>query len=657
MPPTPHDHPTADPFRRPVDHDSSCCPSLGETLAEPDPIVESFGGSMAGRRGVLTGVAALAAAGLAAPAYADEDDLGARRGKKPHRLRVTVLGTTDLHGNVFNWDYFKNKEYDDTAHNDIGVAKVATLVKAMRKKFRKRGPVLLLDAGDTIQGTPLAYYYARIAPITTGGIHPMAAAMNTMRYDAAALGNHEFNYGIDTLRAFQSQLEHPLLGANVVDPATKRPVFPPYTIKKYKLGPGRTLKIGILGLVTPGVAIWDKANVQGKLEFPGLVEQAAKFVPELKKKGCDLVIVSAHSGADTSSSYGDALPYPENAASLVAEQVPDIDAILVGHAHKEIPQRFVTNTKTGKQVLLCEPYYWGMRLAVMNLSIVWQGRKRAWKVVRSHGQLLNSNTAAENPKVAKAVRAQHDKVVTYVNAPIGTSTKLLSAARSVVEDVPIIDFVQYVQAGAVKAALTGADASLPVLSEAAPFSRTASFPQGQVSVRDVAGLYIYDNTLLGVKITGADVQAYLEFSAAYFKKQNAAGPYTIAQLTNAVTTSAPNGTPDYNFDSIRGLDKHLTYRIDVGKDVGSRILDLKYDGAAIDPAAQFVLAVNNYRQSGGGGFPAVKTAPVVYNAQVEIRQLLIDWVTTNHTIDVDTPPTNFTADWKLAYNGADVVVS
>ena len=356
----------------------------------------------------------------------------------------------------------------------------------------------------------------------------MAAAMNTMKYDAAALGNHEFNYGIDTLRAFQSQLDHPLLGANVVDPATKRPVFPPYTIKKYKLGPGRTLKIGILGLVTPGVAIWDKANVQGKLEFPGLVEQAAKFVPELKKKGCDLVIVSAHSGADTSSSYGDALPYPENAASLVAEQVPDIDAILVGHAHKEIPQRFVTNAKTGKQVLLCEPYYWGMRLAVMNLSVVWQGRKRKWKLVRSHSQLLNSNTAAENPKVAKAVRAQHDKVVTYVNAPIGTSTKLLSAARSVVEDVPIIDFVQYVQARAVKAALTGADASLPVLSEAAPFSRTASFPQGQVSVRDVAGLYIYDNTLLGVKITGADVKAYLEFSAAYFKKQTAAGPYTIA---------------------------------------------------------------------------------------------------------------------------------
>ncbi len=647
---------TQDPFRRPVDHDSHCCPP---GLGTPHPDIEAASG-LPGRRGVLTGAAALMAAGWAAPALADDDAgladsrHGHGSGKHAERVRLTVLGTTDLHGNVFNWDYYKNAEYDDKAHNDIGIAKVATLVKAARKELRKKKrPHLMLDAGDTIQGTPLAYYYARIAPITKGGEHPMATAMNLLRYDAAALGNHEFNYGIDTLRTWESQLDFPLLGANVLDPATGRPVFRPYVIKKIK-AKGRTIKVGILGLVTPGVAIWDKANVSGKLNFNGLVEQAKVFVPELKKKGCDLVIVSAHSGADTSSSYGDALPYPENASTLVAQQVPDIDAILVGHAHVEIPERYVTNEQTGKQVLLCEPYYWGMRLAVMNLTVEYHARKKSWTLVRARSHLLNSNAAKENGKVAKAVRAQHDKVVSYVNAPIGTSTATLSAARSVVEDVPIIDFIQYVQAGAVKAALTGTDATLPVLSEAAPFNRSASFPQGQVSVRDVAGLYIYDNTLLGVRITGADVKAYLEYSAAYFKKQGGAGPYTIDQLTNAVTPQAPTGTPDYNFDSIRGLDKHLTYVIDVGKDVGSRILHLQYDGADVDPAAQFVLAVNNYRQSGGGGFPAVKAAPVVYNAQVEIRQLLIDWVTANHTID----QSQFASvDWKLVYNDAPVVIS
>ena len=508
-----------------------------------------------------------------------------------------------------------------------------------------------------IQGTPLAYYYAKIDPITEGAKHPMANAMNLVGYDAAALGNHEFNYGIDTLRAFESQLNFPLLGANAVDPATKRPVFPPYIIKTYKVGDGRTLKVGVLGLTNPGIAIWDKANVEGKMEFPGLVEQAKKFVPELKRKGCDLVIVSAHSGADTSSSYGDALPYPENAASLVAAQVPHVDAILVGHAHKEIDQRFVRNEKTGQQVLICEPYYWGMRLAVMDFvvqEVYGRYGKQKWVLVASGSQLLNSNTAAEDPAVAAAVKAQHDTVVTYVNSVIGKSTEAMSAARAVVEDVPIIDFVNFVQADAIKKDLASTQyAALPVLSIAAPFNRQASFPAGDVTVRDVAGLYIYDNTLLGVKVTGKDVKDYLEYSARYFKACTKTTA-TMDELTNAVTPTAPNGTPDYNYDAVAGLDAPLTYDIDLAQPVGSRITNLAYDGVPVTDAQEFAMAVNNYRQSGGGGFPAVATAPVVYNRQNEIRQLIIDWVTANGTID----PAEFaSADWKLVANKQPITVS
>ena len=611
---------------------------------------------MPSRRAVLaggvTGGAALAASGYVTPSYAEEVD--ARTAGR--RVRLTVLGTTDLHGNVYNWDYFKNKEFDNSAHDDIGIAKVATLVKAMRAE-RRGEPMLTLDAGDTIQGTPLAYYYARIAPITEGGIHPMAKAMNLLGYDAAALGNHEFNYGLDTLRTFEDQLDFPLLGANAVDPATGLPAFAPYLIRTFRVGHGRKLRVGVLGLTNPGIAIWDKANVEGKMEFPGLVEQAKKFVPKLKAKGCDLVIVSAHSGADTSSSYGDALPFPENAASLVAEQVPGVDAILVGHAHKEIAQRFVRNLKTGQQVLLCEPYYWGMRLAVMDFvvheSYGSRGRLK-WQLVGSGSQLLNSNTVDADAAVAAAVQEQHDTVVSYVNSPIGTSAEALSAARAVVEDVPIIDFVNFVQADAVKAGLSGAAAALPVLSIAAPFSRSASFPSGEVSVRDVAGLYIYDNTLLGVQVSGADLKAYLEFSARYFKKVTGTGPFAMDDVTNAVTATAPTGTKDYNYDAVAGLDAPLTYDIDIAQEVGSRILNLSYGGNPVADADQFVLAVNNYRQSGGGGFPAVSTAPVVYNRQNEIRQLLIDWVTEHGTID----PTQFASvDWRLVSGGQPITVN
>jgi 2',3'-cyclic-nucleotide 2'-phosphodiesterase/3'-nucleotidase len=597
------------------------------------------------RRTVLTGAAALAAAGFVSqplPALAH----GGR-----HGTRLTVLGTTDLHGNVFNWDYFKNLEFDNSAHDDIGIAKAATLIKAARAKLGRQ-PVLTLDAGDTIQGTPLAYYYARIEPISRRTIHPMAHAMNLVGYDAAALGNHEFNYGLDTLRTFESQLNFPLLGANAVDPATGRPVFPPYVIKRYKVHGGPDLTVGVLGLTNPGIAIWDKANVEGRVEFPGLVEQAKRFVPELKRRGCDVVVISAHSGADTSSSYGDALPWPENASTLVAEQVPGVDAILVGHAHRDIPQRFVTNARTGQQVLLCEPAYWGMRVAVMDLDL--QHRHGRWKVVGAHGQTLNSNTVAGDPAVLAAVRRQHETVVAYVNSPVGTSAAALSAARAVVEDVPIIDFVQYVQADAVKAGLTGADAALPILSIAAPFNRAASFPAGQVTVRDVAGLYIYDNTLLGVKVTGAQVKDYLEFSARYFQQVSGPGPFTMAQVTNQVTETAPNGTPDYNFDTVAGLDAPLTYDIDISQPVGSRIVGLAYAGVPVDPAQEFAMAVNNYRQSGGGGFPHVSTAPVVYNRQNEIRQLLIDWVTANGTID----PAQFASvDWRLVSGGQPITVT
>nr|WP_246355400.1 5'-nucleotidase C-terminal domain-containing protein [Nocardioides ungokensis] len=231
----------------------------------------------------------------------------------------------------------------------------------------------------------------------------------------------------------------------------------------------------------------------------------------------------------------------------------------------------------------------------------------------------------------------------------------MSAARAVVEDVPIIDFVNYVQADAVKKDLTGADAALPVLSIAAPFNRQASFPQGDVTLRDVAGLYIYDNTLLGVKVTGKDVKDYLEYSARYFKACTKTTA-TMDELTNAVTPTAPNGTPDYNYDAVAGLDAPLTYDIDLAQPVGSRIVNLAYDGVPVTDAQEFAMAVNNYRQSGGGGFPAVSTAPVVYNRQNEIRQLLIDWVRTkpDHTID----PTQFASvDWRLVSNGQPITVS
>ena len=574
------------------------------------------------------------------------------RPKHGHDLRLTILGTTDLHGHVYNWDYFKDAEYDDAAHNDVGAAKCATLIQAVREE-RGADSCITLDAGDTIQGTPLAFYYARIEPISKTVQHPMALAMNKIGYDAAALGNHEFNYGMDLLRTFQHQLHHPLLGANALEWNTGKPAFPPYTMKRVRVRGHKPVTVGIVGLVTPGVAIWDKANVAGKITFNGIVEQAKIVVPEVKRRGADVIVISCHSGADTSSSYGDALPWPENASTLLAQQVPDIDAILVGHAHVEIPQRFVTNEQTGKQVVLSEPLCFGERVTVMDLDL--RKERGRWKVVGSSATLLNSNTAPEDPEIAAMLRPAHEKVRSYVNGVIGTCTEEMSGARAVVEDAAAVDLINQVQAEAVKTALAGtADENTPVLSIAAPFSRTAVIPAGDVTVRDVAGLYIYDNTLLGIKFTGAQVKEYLEYSAIYFQQLNGTGPFEMDEVTNAVTAAAPNGTPDYNYDVMGGLDARLTYDIDLSVPSGNRIRNLAYGGAAVVDDDSFVIAINNYRQSGGGGFPGVTTAPVVYNEQKEIRQLIIDWVTTNKTID---PSSFHTIDWQLVSGSTPITIN
>lgn len=609
--------------------------------------------------GVLVAATAfLTAAALPATAgdngHGKGDGNGGGHGRPPTSFELTVMGTTDLHGNVMNWDYFRNAEYDDSAHNDIGLAQISTLVDQVRADRGERN-TLLIDAGDTIQGTSLAYYYAKIDPIDEDTIHPMAAAMNAIGYDAAALGNHEFNYGIPLLRTYQSQLDFPLLGANAIDERTGRPAFQPYTIETVRPdGRGKPVRVGILGLTNPGIAIWDKANVEGQISFPGLVEQAQYWVPRMQRAGADVIIVAAHSGADTSSSYGDALPYPENAATLVAEQVPGIDAILVGHAHQEIAERIVVNEVTGEDVVLSEPRRWGDRLSVFDFGLTFS--RGHWRVDTVDATVLNSNTVAPDPEIVDLIANQHATVVDYVNGVIGTSTEAMSAATARYEDTAALDFINHVQATEVKANLTGDDAALPVLSIAAPFNKGAAIPAGEVSVRDVAGLYIYDNTLLGIRFTGAQVKAYLEKSAGYFKAVTGPGPFPASAVTNAVTPTAPNGTPDYNYDVMAGLDAPLTYGIDLSAPVGSRITDLAYGGVPVTDDQQFVVAINNYRQSGGGNFPGVVGAPVVYNRQLEIRQLLIDWVSAEGVVD----PTVFSAtnpDWQLTFAGEPLTIT
>ncbi|MEV6110049.1 5'-nucleotidase C-terminal domain-containing protein [Streptomyces sp. NPDC051940] len=567
---------------------------------------------------------------------------GASGGSGAKRYSFTVMGTTDLHGNVFNWDYFTDAEFTDRSNNDVGLAKISTLVDQVRAA-RGAGNTLLIDAGDTIQGTQLSYYYAKVDPITaeSGPVHPMAQAMNAIRYDAAALGNHEFNYGIPLLRKFEEQCDFPLLGANALDAKTLKPAFPPYSMHVLRTPLGRDVKVAVLGLTNPGIAIWDKANVQGRMVFPGLEEQAAYWVPRLRSMGADVVVVSAHSGSSGTSSYGDQLPYIENAAALVAEQVPGIDAILVGHAHTEIPEYRVANKETGKEVVLSEPLKWGQRLTLFDFSLVWE--RGRWVVESVGASVLNSNTVPEDPAIVALLDDEHRKVVAYVNQVIGSNDAEMRSVEAPWKDVPIIDLINHIQEETVRTALAGTEyAALPVVSQAACFSRTALIPAGQVTIRDVAGLYVYENTLEARILTGAQLRDYLEYSARYYVQTAAADPLDLAKITNA------GGTPDYNYDVVSGL----SYDVDIAQPAGSRIRNVTFGGAPLDDAARFVLAVNNYRANGGGNFPHVAAAQQVWANSDEIRNTMIGWVRAKGAI----VQSEFAAtEWRVTRDGVPVV--
>ncbi|WP_405907420.1 5'-nucleotidase C-terminal domain-containing protein [Streptomyces sp. NBC_00828] len=589
------------------------------------------------KKSAVTGAAvAVAGSVAAAPAQAAER----HPGKKPRTWSFSILGTTDLHSHVFDWDYYTDAAYKDSKGNSVGVARVATLVKQQRAA-KGEDHVLLVDAGDIIQGTSLAYYYARVDPITGSDApkHPMAIAMNAMRYDAAALGNHEFNYGIDVLRKFEKQCRFPLLGANALDAKTLRPAFAPYTVKHIRVPGAPDIKVGVLGLTNPGIALWDKDNVSGKMEFTGLVEQAKKYVPRLRALGCDVVFLTDHSGLDGSSSYGSELPYVENASNLVAEQVPGIDAILVGHTHTEVSSYTVTNTETGKDVILSEPYCYGMRLTVFDFEL--ELAHGQWKVTSTKAQTLNSNTVEEDEEITELLKADHDLVVKYVNTPVGTCTEDLSAAEACWKDVPVMDFIHEVQMAAVATGLSTADAALPLISVAAPFSRTADIPKGDVTIRDVAGLYIYDNTLYGKKLTGAQLKDYLEYAAKYYAKVPSGTTVDTSTLTNA------NSFWDYMYDTAAGV----SYDIDIAQAEGSRIKNLTYKGTSVTDDQVFVVAVNNYRANGGSGYPHIAAADIAYSSTNEIRQLMIDYVTSKGSLD----PADFAAtNWKLTQDGTAV---
>ena len=521
---------------------------------------------------------------------------------------VVIVSTTDVHGRLRGWDY-----YADSAESGRGLSRAATIVDSVRASNPDR--VVLLDAGDLLQGNPFTYVAARVASDT---LNPVIAALNSMRYDAAAIGNHEYNYGVPYLERAIGQAHFPFLSANTYR-ADRSRAFRPWTMIERS-----GVRIGIIGATTPGVMVWDAENVRGRVTLGDIVPAVAAADREARAAGANLVIVTVHSGLDEPASYdtvATALP-SENVAARLAREIPDIDLIVYGHSHKEVREIRIGNT------LLMQPKNWATSVGIAHVWMVRDGK--GWRVAESHGEIVPATGHAESPSLLAVTEANHRRTVEYANTTIGSTPVAWRGDSARLQDTPLIDFILEVERRA-----TGAD-----LASASAFTLDASLPAGPITVAQLARLYPYDNTLRALRITGRQLRDYLEFSSRYYRQ----------------TENLPAGTrlpidpkiAGYNFDMIAGAD----YTMDLSRPPGYRITSLTVKGRPVVDTDTFTLALNNYRQSGGGGYAMLRDAPVVYDKQQEIRQLLIDEVRTRKTI---RPEDFFTRNWKLVYPGSSAV--
>ncbi|MBO2603180.1 bifunctional 2',3'-cyclic-nucleotide 2'-phosphodiesterase/3'-nucleotidase [Shewanella algae] len=604
---------------------------------------------------------------------------------------LRVLETTDLHTNIMDYNYYSGKE-DPT----IGLARTASLIHAARKEVTN---TVLVDNGDLLQGSPMGDYMAKVG-IADGEVHPAYKAMNLLDYAVGNIGNHEFNYGLDFLEKSLAGAQFPYVNANVycdADDCWKGlkkgdNLFTPYLIKETEVkdtdGNSHKLKIGYIGFVPPQIMLWDKQNLTGKVRAESIVESARKFVPQMKAEGADIIIAIPHSGIGSTENPGD--PAAEN-ATYALTYVDGIDAIMFGHSHSIFPDaRYadLPNTDVEKGLLngvpAVMPGRWGDNMGLVDFKL--QRKDGKWTVLSARTEArpiydgANKTPLVEADKdIHDAVELEHQGTIAFVEQPIGVAAADMFSFLTLVQDDPTVQIVSDAQIANVKAKLPEALKSLPVISAAAPFkaggrhSTTSDADQyvmvdkGPLTFKNAADLYLYPNTMVAVKVNGAELKDWLECSANQFNQIDPAStePQELVNYNH----------PTYNFDVIDGV----TYKIDVTQPSkfdrdcalvnadASRIVDLAftdsegnvYTGENL-AAKEFIVASNNYRAF-GGKFAGTGSEHVVLELPDTNREALAAYITEQSKYNPETDKydamVNPTADYNWDFKSIDTAVA
>ena len=573
---------------------------------------------------------------------------------------LRIIETTDLHGNMMNYDYFK-----DQYINTFGLAKTANLIHQARKEVKNS---VLVDNGDLIQGSPMADY-ALNKGLNKGDIHPVYKALNTLDYVVGNIGNHEFNFGLDFLQKSLAGANFPYVNANVYDAKTNKPYFKQYIILDKKVvdrdGKQHPIKIGYIGFVPPQIMQWDKLNLEGKVIVKDITETAKKLVPEMKKQGADIIVAIPHSGVS-------AEPYKALAENSVyyLSQVEGINAIMFGHSHgvfpsddfKSLPNTDI-NTGNINNIPAVMPGQWGSHLGVVDLVI--EGDKSNWKVVSGKSEARpifdSKNKKAlvdANKNITKVLKDDHEGTREFVGKPIGKVSTDINSYLALVEDTSALQIISDAQIDYVKQFVQGDPDldGLPILSAIAPFkaggrkndpTAYVDVKKGDLTFRNAADIYLYPNILSAVKITGKEVKEWLECSAGVYNQIdiNSSTPQYLINWDKFRT---------YNFDTIDGV----SYEIDITKPArydgscqlinpeSERIVNLTYQQKPIDPNQAFLIATNNYRAY-TGAFPGTGGKNVKFNSPDDLRVILSAYIT-NHTKKHGQVNVTVDNNWRIA---------
>ena len=509
-------------------------------------------------------------------------------------VRLRIMETTDLHMNLLSYDYYQDKTTDQ-----YGLDRTLSLIKAARAEAPNN---LLFDNGDLLQGNPMGDYVAKVKPIKDGETHPAYMVMNQMGYDAANIGNHDFNFGLDFLRRALRGAKFPYVNANVYvddkdrDTEQAKHAFTPYVLLDRQLvdaqGKRHNIKIGIIGFAPPQIMQWDKTNLEGKVIARDVVETARKYVPLMRAKGAQLVIAIPHAGFEK----GPVAPFSENAVGALTE-IPGVDAVLFGHAHAEFPGAgFAEHPKVNLErgtingVAAVMPGRWGDHLGVIDFTLDVTAGK--WMVMDSKATIrpifdktARKSVADADPMVEKTLAEAQAGTLEYVRNKVAFSSAPIYSYFALVGDDPSVQVVANAQIAYVKRAMQGTDyEKYPVLSAAAPFKTGGrqgwdyytDIPAGPLAIKNVADLYVYPNTLKAMLLTGAEVQEWIEMSAGQFNQIDPKGAAQQTLLNDSFRS--------YNFVTLDGV----TYEFDVTQPA-------RYDGNGklVAPGAHRVKNLNS----------------------------------------------------------------